>query len=630
MLAGHDDVHIVPTLDAVVEAGKQAVGIGGQIHPHHVRLLVGHMVQEAGVLMGKAVVILLPDVGGQNIVQRGNIVPPGQLVAHFQPLGVLGEHGVHDADERLIAVEEAVAARQQVALQEALAEVLGEHGVHDPAIGVQVLVHIGDLFIQKAAAGDLKHRLQAVGSRLVRRENAEVPGVQVQLHHVPDVGAENIHILRLHRAGSLHVHSIVPEIWGAEIPQQQAAVGMWVRTHAAGPGRREGGDQFNRCAVLVEQLLRLVGTKPLLQFGQMLFRIRSHGNGHLMSPPAAFQNVTVHFLGAGPALGCPQDDHGPAGAAGVAAGTGIFLNTLDLTDGPVHRGGHLLMHLGRLAALHEARLPAAAPEEALHFLMAHAGEDGGVGDLEAVQVQDGQHRTVGNGVHELVAVPGGSQRAGLGLAITHHAGGDQAGVIRHSAEGVGQRIAQLAALMDGAGGLRCHMAGDTAGEGEPLEELFHAVLIPGDIGIDLGIAAVQPVLRHHSVAAVTGAGEVDHVQIIPLDDPVQMRIDEVLARAGTPVAHDGLFQVRGGQRPLQQGVIQQIELAGGEVIGCAPIRVDLLQLCRRQRRFFRNTGAAARICGELNRRCFLFCRHRRTSFNYILILVYPLFDTCQR
>ena len=98
------------------------------------------------------------------------------------------------------------------------------------------------------------------------------------------------------------------------------------------------------------------------------------------------------------------------------------------------------------------------------------------------------------------------------------------------------------------------------------------------------------------------------------------------------VTHDQTEAMTLGTRivVLKEGVIQQIELAGGEVIGCAPIRVDLLQLCRRQRRFFRNTGAAARICGELNRRCFLFCRHRRTSFNYILILVYPLFDTCQR
>ena len=79
------------------------------------------MVQETGILMGEAVVVLLPYVGSQNIVQGGDVVPPGQLAAHLQPLGVLGEHGVHDADEGLIAVEEAVASGEQIALQEALA-----------------------------------------------------------------------------------------------------------------------------------------------------------------------------------------------------------------------------------------------------------------------------------------------------------------------------------------------------------------------------------------------------------------------------------------------------------------------------------------------------------------------------
>ncbi len=68
MLGGHQDVDIVPAGDAVVEAGEQAVGIRGQVHPHHVGLLVGHMVQEAGVLVGEAVVVLLPDVGGEDIV----------------------------------------------------------------------------------------------------------------------------------------------------------------------------------------------------------------------------------------------------------------------------------------------------------------------------------------------------------------------------------------------------------------------------------------------------------------------------------------------------------------------------------------------------------------------------------
>ena len=245
--------------------------------------------------------------------------------------------------------------------------------------------------------------------------------------------------------------------------------------------------------------------------------------------------------------------------------------------------------------------------------MAHAGEDGGIGDFEAVEVQNGQHGTIGDGVHEFIAVPRGRQRAGLRLTIAHHAGGNEVRIIRHGTEGVGQRIAQLTALMDGAGSLRRYMTGDAAGEGEPLEELLHAVLVPGDVGIDLRIAAIQPVLRHHGVAAVAGAGEVDHVQIVPLDDPVKVRINKVLARAGAPVAYDSLLQIGGGQGTLQQRVVQQIELAGGQIIGGAPIGIDLLELRRGQRRLFGEPGAAAGPCGGLDRRDFLFSGHKHSS-----------------
>ena len=106
------------------------------------------------------------------------------------------------------------------------------------------------------------------------------------------------------------------------------------------------------------------------------------------------------------------------------------------------------------------------------------------------------------------------------------------------------------------------MAGNAAGEGEALEELLHTLFVPGDIGIDLRVAAVQPILRHHGVAAVAGTGEIDHIQIVALDDPVQMGIDEVLAGAGPPVSHDGLLEVAFDQRALQEGVIHQIQLAG--------------------------------------------------------------------
>ena len=49
VLAGDDDVDVVAAADAVVKAAQQAVGIGGQVEAHDVRLLVGDVVEEAGV-----------------------------------------------------------------------------------------------------------------------------------------------------------------------------------------------------------------------------------------------------------------------------------------------------------------------------------------------------------------------------------------------------------------------------------------------------------------------------------------------------------------------------------------------------------------------------------------------------
>ena len=124
-----------------------------------------------------------------------------------------------------------------------------------------------------------------------------------------------------------------------------------------------------------------------------------------MGAPAILHRQPVHLLGARPALGGTQHDHGPAGTLGFTALSRLPLDALDLPDHRIENGCHLLVHGHGVAALHKVGLPAAAQEEALHLLAAHAGEDGGIGDLEAVEVQNGQHRAVGNGVDELVAVP---------------------------------------------------------------------------------------------------------------------------------------------------------------------------------------------------------------------------------
>ena len=49
VLGGHHHIDVIPAFDTVVKDGEQAVGVRGQVEPHHVRLLVCHVVQEAGV-----------------------------------------------------------------------------------------------------------------------------------------------------------------------------------------------------------------------------------------------------------------------------------------------------------------------------------------------------------------------------------------------------------------------------------------------------------------------------------------------------------------------------------------------------------------------------------------------------
>ena len=178
------------------------------------------------------------------------------------------------------------------------------------------------------------------------------------------------------------------------------------------------------------------------------------------------------------------------------------------------------MHRLGLVPLHEPGLPAAALEEHLDLLVGDAGEDRGVRDFKTVQVQDGQHRPVGDGVQKLVGVPRGGQGTGLRLAVPHHACGDEAGVIHHGPKGVGQGIAQLASLVDGAGGLRCGVAGDAAGEGKLAEQPLHPRLVLADVGVYLAVGAVQIVLGHHRVAPVAGTADVDHVQVISHNGPV--------------------------------------------------------------------------------------------------------------
>ena len=166
LLARHHDVDVVAAAQAVVHDRQQGVGVRRQVDADDLGLLVDHVVDEAGILVGEAVVVLAPHVRGEQVVQRRDRPPPRDAARDLQPLGVLVEHRVDDVDEGLVAVEQPVAAGEQVALEPALAQVLGQD-LHDAAVRGEVVVAVATLGHPRAVGG-LEERARA-GWRRSRR-----------------------------------------------------------------------------------------------------------------------------------------------------------------------------------------------------------------------------------------------------------------------------------------------------------------------------------------------------------------------------------------------------------------------------------------------------------------------------
>ena len=203
---------------------------------------------------------------------------------------------------------------------------------------------------------------------------------------------------------------------------------------------------------------------------------------------------------------------------------------------------------------------------------------GRIADLEAVQVQDRQNRAVRDRIEKLVGLPGGRQRSRFGLAVADDAGDDQPWIVERGAERVAQRISEFAALVDGTGRRGRDVARNAARKGELFEKPFHPGFVLADVRIDLAVAALEIGVGDQGRTAMAGPGDVDHVEIILLDDPVQVDIDEVLAWRRAPVSDHQRLHVRERQRLAQQRVCVEVDLSDRQVIGGPPVGVHLAQL----------------------------------------------------
>lgn len=70
LFARHDNVHVIATAETMVGHGQERIGVGREIDTDDLGFLVDDVIDKAGILMTETVVILPPDVGGQQIIQE--------------------------------------------------------------------------------------------------------------------------------------------------------------------------------------------------------------------------------------------------------------------------------------------------------------------------------------------------------------------------------------------------------------------------------------------------------------------------------------------------------------------------------------------------------------------------------
>ena len=342
----------------------------------------------------------------------------------------------------------------------------------------------GERLCLPGLAGGLVDGLQPVGGGLVGADEPEVAALGGVVHDLLRAGPPRTRVgscrvaaaacRRGRRSASSGGSGQVPHAaarrWRAGWRRAGAAPsGTQARTCGGGPavGRRRA-PRAGTSAATSSSCRRCSG----------LSRTPDSGTWWARQVPST--GCAVDLGRAGPALGGAQHDHRPARRArSTPSVAGRALDRGDAVQGVVHGARPCARWTcARVVAGDVDRLVAVAAQQGVELGLGDPGQHGRVGDLVAVEVQDRQDRAVVDRVEELVGVPGRGQRPGLRLAVADHAGDQQIRVVEGGAVGVGEGVAELAALVDRARCLRRDMAGHAAGEGELPEQPGHARRVP--------------------------------------------------------------------------------------------------------------------------------------------------------
>ncbi|MNW51700.1 hypothetical protein D3C74_291920 [compost metagenome] len=320
-----------------------------------------------------------------------------------------------------------------------------------------------------------------------------------------------------------------------------------------------------------------------------------------MGTERIFVRYAAPFLWSRPAFRGTEYQHRPYRTSSVPGFARMLLDGLDFLNDRVQRLRHRRMHQLRIFAFYENRFPAHAFEISGHFLVRLTRQDRWVADLKSIQVKDRQHRSVRDRVDEPVGEPRSRKRSGFGFPVAYDDRRNEVRVVQNRACAMRKRIPQFPAFMNRPRRLRCCVGSNPAREGKLLEQLLHPLKILRNFRIDFRVAAIQVRVRYHHLPAVTRSFDVEHIQIIFADDPVQVGVNEVLARNRAPVPDRLDLHIRILQRFQQQRVVLQVQLPHRDIVRCAPISVQLGQV-----RFGGIIDLRHRKCHFFHSLCFFF------------------------
>src|ERR1043166_2206282 len=151
-------------------------------------------------------------------------------------------------------------------------------------------------------------------------------------------------------------------------------------------------------------------------------------------------------------------------------------------------------------------------------------------------MQDRKHRPVTGRIEKLVGMPTCRKWPSFALAIANYAAGDQVRIVKDCAVGMDQGIAQLSAFMNRARCLWSGVTRDAARKRELLEELFQTFFILLNVWIEFCIGAFKVSVRHNPRPAVARPADINHIEVVFLDRPIAMDVDEIKTRSCPPVS----------------------------------------------------------------------------------------------